>query len=267
MQRPPTGSRVPPHAPLRDYYGADESRHHYVVELFDRSARHYDTIEALFLNGGLLYRRLSLRRAGLRRGMQVLDVAIGTAAVARGAARLVGPEGRVFGVDPSRGMLGQARRVFRGPLTQGVAEALPFATGRFDFVTMGIALRHVADLVATFREYLRVLKPGGRLWILEGHLPSSRLGTALSRLVWARLIPGLTLLFTRSRNAKLLMDYYWDTVEKSVPPETILGALADVGFEAPRYERIVPGAFCEYTGRKPGLGAAESPRSHQEEDG
>jgi demethylmenaquinone methyltransferase/2-methoxy-6-polyprenyl-1,4-benzoquinol methylase len=180
---------VPPHAPLGRYYDADAERHRYVIDLFNQTAQHYNTVEALFLNGGLLYRRLSLRLAGLRRGMHVLDVAIGTAAVARGAARIVGPEGRVYGVDPSSGMLGQARRHFRGPLTQGVAEALPFASDRFDFVTMGIALRHVSDLVATFREYLRVLRPGGRLWILEGHVPRSALGHKLTRFVWARVIP------------------------------------------------------------------------------
>jgi len=244
------GEPVPPHAPLTRYYGRDAERSRYVVDLFDRTAQHYNTIEAVFLNSGLLYRRLSLRRAGLRRGMRVLDVAIGTAAVARGAARLVGPEGRVFGVDPSRGMLGQARRVFRGPLTRGVAEELPFAEASFDFVTMGIALRHVADLVTTFREYRRVLRPGGKLWILESHVPRSRLGHRLTRFVWGRLIPGMTLLSTRSRDAKLLMDYYWDTVEQCVPPETIVAALREAGFEEPRYQVVVPGAFCEYTGRK-----------------
>ena len=137
------GEPVPPHSPLGAYYDADEKRSRYVVDLFNRTARHYNTIEALFLNGGLLYRRYSLRRAGLRPGMKVLDVAIGTAAVARGAARLVGREGQVYGVDPSTGMLGEARRVFHGPLTQGVAERLPFTDNTFDFVTMGIALRHV----------------------------------------------------------------------------------------------------------------------------
>jgi demethylmenaquinone methyltransferase/2-methoxy-6-polyprenyl-1,4-benzoquinol methylase len=241
---------VPPHRTLEGYYEDDDARHGYVIDLFDRSAPHYNTIEALFLNGGLLYRRLSLWRAGLRPGMKVLDVAIGTAAVARGAAKLVGPGGRVVGVDPSAGMLAEARRVFRGPLTRGVAAALPIASGTFDFVTMGIALRHVSDLAATFREYHRVLKPGGRLWILEGHVPRSRLGLALTRFVWARVIPGLTLLFTRSRDAKLLMDYYWDTVEQSAPPETILGAIEAAGFEAPRYRVVVPGAFCEYGGTR-----------------
>jgi demethylmenaquinone methyltransferase/2-methoxy-6-polyprenyl-1,4-benzoquinol methylase len=241
---------VPPHGRLGRYYDDDAKRHRYVIDLFNQTAHHYNTVEALFLNGGLLYRRLSLQLAGLRRGMHVLDVAIGTAAVARGAARIVGPEGRVYGIDPSIGMLGQARRVFQGPLTRGVAEALPFASDRFDFVTMGIALRHVADLVATFREYLRVLRPGGRLWILEGHVPRSSLGHRLTRFVWARVIPGMTLLSTRSPEAKELMDYYWDTVEQCVPPETILAAMREAGFQTPRFKVVVPGAFCEYTGSK-----------------
>src|SRR5262245_1108406 len=153
-QPPASGPVVPPHAPLNQYYHEDAKRTRYVNDLFNQTAKYYNTIEALFLNGGLLYRRLSLKAAGLRPGMRVLDVAIGTAAVARGAARIVGPQGRVFGVDPSIGMLGQARHNFKGPLTRGVAETLPFKSNHFDFVTMGIALRHVSDLVATFREYL-----------------------------------------------------------------------------------------------------------------
>ena len=249
-ETPPSAHSVPPHAPLNRYYDDDAKRSRYVDDLFNQTAQHYNTIEALFLNGGLLYRRLSLQFAGLKPGMRVLDVAIGTAAVARGATRIVGPSGRVFGVDPSIGMLGQARRHFKGPLTRGVAQALPFKSDHFDFVTMGIALRHVPDLVATFREYLRVLKPGGRLWILEGHVPRSALGHKLTRFVWAKVIPGMTLLSTGSREAKELMDYYWDTVEQCVPPEQIVAAMQEAGFEQTRFRVAVPGAFCEYTGSK-----------------
>ncbi|HEY5656233.1 MAG TPA: class I SAM-dependent methyltransferase, partial [Myxococcota bacterium] len=242
---------VAPHTPIQGYYQSEDTRHDYVIDLFDKSARHYNTIEKLFLNGGLAYRRFSLYRAGLRRGMKVLDVAIGTAAVARGAERLVGPEGRVFGVDPSSGMLAQARRVVRAPLTRGVAEELPFADDRFDFVTMGLALRHVSDLVKTFGEYYRVLAPGGTLWILDTHVPPSGIVHSLSRFFWARMVPGMTLFFTRSRDAKVLMDYYWDTIEKSVPPEIIVQAMRDVGFQHVRSQVTMPGATCEYTAKKP----------------
>jgi demethylmenaquinone methyltransferase/2-methoxy-6-polyprenyl-1,4-benzoquinol methylase len=241
---------VPPHPPLTGYYDAPPKRRGYVNDLFDKTAHHYDTIERLFLNSGLWYRRRSLRRAGVRAGMTVLDVAIGTAAVARGAASLVGPTGRVFGVDPSLGMLGQARRSFAGPLTRGVAETLPFRSNTFDFVTMGIALRHVSDLVVAFSEYLRVLKPGGTVWLLEGHVPASRIGQQLTRFVWARAIPAMTLVATGSREAKELMDYYWDTVEQCVPPDAIMAALSTAGFGDRRYDVVVPGMFETYTATK-----------------
>ncbi|MCZ6464264.1 MAG: class I SAM-dependent methyltransferase [Proteobacteria bacterium] len=242
---------LPPHAPLTQYYGhgPDAERSRYVVDLFNKTARHYNTIEMLLLNGGLWYRRFCLRRAGLGPGMKVLDVAIGTAAVARGAVQLVGPEGRVYGVDPTPGMLDEAKKVFHGPLTRGVAEHLPFTDGHFDFVTMGIALRHVSDLVATFREYRRVLKPGGTMWILEGYTPESGFGRSLNRFMMGKVIPGMTLLFTRSRDAKLLMDFYWDTVEQSVPPEQILQTLTDVGFEKLQHRVVSP--VCEYIAKRP----------------
>jgi demethylmenaquinone methyltransferase/2-methoxy-6-polyprenyl-1,4-benzoquinol methylase len=243
-------SEVPPHGTLSTYYERDEDRSRYVLDLFNRTAQHYNTIEGMFLNGGLFYRRFSLWRAGLRPGMRVLDVAIGTAAVSRGATKLVGPKGKVIGIDPSIGMLTQARRNFKGPLIRGVAEHLPLKDSSFDFVTMGIALRHVSDLVGTFREYLRVLKPGGRLWILESHVPQKGIGHSLTRFVWGRVIPGMTLLSTRSRDAKLLMDYYWDTIDQCVQPEAIRSALVTAGFENARYQIILPGAFCEYSGTK-----------------
>jgi demethylmenaquinone methyltransferase/2-methoxy-6-polyprenyl-1,4-benzoquinol methylase len=250
--QPDPAAQVPPHTPLLDYYPTpeDPERVRFVRELFDKSAQHYNTVELMFGNVGLLYRRFSLWRAGMRPGMKVLDVATGTGAVVRGAVKVVGPTGRVFGCDPSRGMLREARKNFSGPLSRGIAEELPFKSEQFDFVTMGIALRHVADLVATFREYLRVLRPGGKLWILESHVPKSKVGHALTRFVWAQVVPGMTYLSTRSREAKLLMDYYWDTIDKCVEPEVIVAALREAGFEAPKSQLIVPGAFCEYSGTR-----------------
>ena len=242
-------ARVAPHAPLDDYYEQEVERHAYVVDLFNRSAPHYDTIEKIFGNIGLWYRGFSLRRAGLAPGMRVLDVAMGTGAVARNAVRLVGSEGRVFGIDPSVGMIAQARKVFHGPVTRGVAGQLPFSSGQFDFVTMGIALRHVADLAETFGEYFRVLRPGGTLWILEAHVPPSGIGHWFTKLMWAKVIPGLTLMFTRSHDAKLLMDYYWDTIDQAVTRETLTATLQNVGFEAPRYRMAHP--VCEYVAKKP----------------
>lgn len=240
---------VAPHAPLDHYYGEEAKRHAYVVDLFNQSAPHYNTIEKMFFNVGLWYRGFSLRRAGLRPGMRVLDVAMGTGAVARNAARLVGPSGMVFGIDPSIGMIREAQKVFAGPVTRGIAGQLPFRDDQFDFLTMGIALRHVADLGETFREYFRVLKPGGTVWILEAHVPPSGIGHWLTKLMWGRVIPGMTLLATGSQPAKLLMDYYWDTIDQAASRETVTETLMAAGFERPVYRMAHP--VCEFVAKKP----------------
>lgn len=248
-QTPPHSHQVPGHAPLQKYYGPDEKRVEYVNNIFDSTAHHYNTIEALLLNGALWYRKHCLKRAGLGPGMKVLDVAIGTGAVARGAVQLVGPTGQVIGVDPSRNMIEQARKHFDGPISRGVAEQLPFPDNHFDFVTMGIALRHVSDLVATFGEYFRVLKPGGTMWILEGYAPASPVGRKATRFMMYRMVPGMTLLATGSREAKEFMEFYWDTVEESATPQQILDVIAEVGFEKIQHNVFSP--ICEYIGHKP----------------
>ena len=222
------------------------------MDLLDRSAEHYDTVEAMFLDCGLLYRRMSMRAAGMKKGMKVLDVATGTGALARGAKRNVGETGRVFGVAPNRGMLTETKKSHSLPLTRGVAQQLPFESTSFDFVTMGIALRHVLDLAAAFSEYLRVLKPGGRLWILDSHVAKSKFGHWMTKQGWGRIVPGMTFMFTRSKDAKLLMDYYWDTVEQCVEPPVIVEALKRAGFDRARSRVMLPGGLCEYKGSKPG---------------
>jgi len=242
--------QYPPHVPLKEWYEEPVERQDYVQDLFNRSAHHYDTVERIFLNGGVHYRRLSLKFNGLKPGMKVLDVAVGTAAVSLGAVKIVGPTGRVFGVDPNPGMLREARKKVDIPLTRGVAQALPFRSNYFDFVTMGIALRHVSDLKAAFSEYFRVLKPGGTLWILESHVPRKGIGHSLTKFAWAKVIPGLTYAATRSRDAKELMDYYWDTIDQCVDPERVVEAMHAGGFASARSKVVVPGAFCEYIGKK-----------------
>jgi demethylmenaquinone methyltransferase/2-methoxy-6-polyprenyl-1,4-benzoquinol methylase len=243
--------QYPPHVPLTEYYDEPIERQDYVQDLFNKSAHHYDTVEKIFfLNGGVVYRRMSLRFNGLKPGMKVLDVAVGTAAVSMGAVKIVGPTGKVFGVDPNPSMLREARKKVDIPLTRGVAQSLPFKSDYFDFVTMGIALRHVSDLKAAFSEYCRVLKPGGTLWILESHVPQKGIGHNLTKFVWKTVIPGLTMLSTGSRDAKELMDYYWDTIDQCVQPKTVVEAMQAGGFASARSKLVVPGAFIEYIGKK-----------------
>ncbi len=236
-----------PHRRLEKHYGRDEDRQGYVIELFERSAQHYDRINQMMSLGfALTYRGQALRRAGLVRGMRVLDVATGTGLMARAAARIVGDAGRVIGLDPTTAMLQAARRAAVVPLVRGLGEALPFAAAAFDFLSMGYALRHVPDLETAFREYRRVLRPGGRVLLLEITAPASRLGRALSALYLARMVPALTRVVTRSADAESLTRYYWDTIVECVPPDVILGALRAAEFRDV-HRRAYGGLLSEYT--------------------
>ena len=243
---------TPPHPVLEEYYQVADDRQSFVGELFDGAARYYNHIgRMLDLGSGPWYRRQALQRAGLRRGMRLLDVATGTGLVARGAAEILGDPRGVVGVDPSGGMLREARTALMGPLVRGRGEALPFRDDTFDMLSMGFALRHVPDLEIAFCEYRRVLKPGGRVLLLEVSRPPSRVSRWLIQTHFQHVLPLLTRLSTRSEPAQLLMKYYWDTIDRCVSPETILDVLRRNGFvDVDR--RVFFGCLSEYVARKPG---------------
>ena len=219
--------------------------------MFDRSADLYDRIEWWTgLGSGPRYRRWVLQQAGLKPGMHVLDVAIGTGLVAREALELIGEEGRLVGLDPSPGMMEQARKKLKIEIIQGYAEAIPLPANQFDFLTMGYALRHVADLETTFREYLRVLKPGGRICILEIVRPNNRLLLKLLKFHLHDFVPAMTRLLLRRRDGGDLLKYYWDTIDVCVSYQTIEAAISAAGFTSVR-SRLNLGMFREYVGTKP----------------
>jgi demethylmenaquinone methyltransferase/2-methoxy-6-polyprenyl-1,4-benzoquinol methylase len=221
-----------------------------LARLFDDTAPDYDRLDAwLSLGSGAWYRRWALRRARLAPGMSVLDVAVGTGAVARAALGLVGARGRVVGVDPSAGMLARARRVPGLGLVQGLAEALPFRDGIFDAVTMGYALRHVADLRETFAEYRRVLRAAGRLVVLDFARPASRAGLGLARAHFGGVVPWLARRRARHAAAAELMRYCWASLEHGAAPEAVEAAMAEAGFQVRRARRWL-GAFSEYVAVK-----------------
>jgi len=238
-----------PGRPLTDYFDSPARRETFVRSLFDTCAPDYDRVCRIAAFGqGQRYRRDALGRAGLVAGMRVLDVATGTGLTASEAIALVGPAGRVVGVDPSSGMLREARRVGYNA-ARGLGEALPFTDGSFDLVCMGYALRHLADLTVAFGEFRRVLRPGGHVVVLEITEPRSRIAAWLAKQYFQRVVPALTPNTTRPDSAGVLMRYYWDTIHSCVEPAAILDALRNGGFEDVRRE-VVHHVFSEYIGRR-----------------
>jgi len=246
---PPSPLR--PHPTLPGYYRDEGERKIFVRGIFDETAQDYDAVERLMALGtGSWYRRRALVRSGLLPGMRVLDVACGTGLVAREELRVVGERGSVVGLDPSVGMLLQARRGLPIAAVLGVGETLPLADASVDFLSMGYALRHLADLAAAFREFHRVLRPGGVVCILELTPPANPLTRRLLRLYVRGVIPALARLAGRRRQTARLWQYFWDTMDACVPPEVVLAALQAAGFtQVQRFVEIK--LFSEYTGCRP----------------
>lgn len=236
---------------IAGYYADPASRLSFARDLFNRTAQHYDPVNRLFsLGSGAWYRRSCLLQAGLRPGLNVIDVAVGTGLVAREALAITGDQGAVIGVDVSEAMLAIAREKLNIPLIQGTAEALPVADGVADFVTMGYALRHVADLQVTFREALRVLRPNGTLLLLEISAPRRMLTRILASTYIGGLVPFLSLIATGDSRARALMRYHWETIVNCVPPHAIMQAISDSGFHELDCQTEL-GLFHCYIGRKP----------------
>jgi demethylmenaquinone methyltransferase/2-methoxy-6-polyprenyl-1,4-benzoquinol methylase len=239
-----------PHRPLSGFYPASVARQNFVNELFDEAAPDYDWVSGMMsLWRDRPYRREALRRAGLQGGMQLLDVASGTGLMIKAALELGVPPAQVTGVDPSRGMLAQNRE--RNPVTllEGRGEALPCADSTFDFVCMGYALRHVEDLRQLFGEFQRVLRPGGRVLILEITRPTNPVALHLMRFYMQWLLPGFGWLRRRNRSTVKLMQYYWATIAECVPPPVILSALEASGFRNVRRTTTGP-VLSEYVAQR-----------------
>ena len=239
-----------PHPTLAEHYATPEAKPEFVNRLFDQGARHYDAVvDWGFLRSGAAYRHHTLKQHGLQRGDRLLDVACGTGLVAVEAAKIIGTADQITCLDPSAGMIAIARSKLAAHFVLGRAEQIPLADNSFDFLTMGYALRHVTSLEETFREYRRVLKPGGKLLILEITKPSGRVGNFLFRLYFGRIYPSLTRLFTSSKSAQDMMRYYWETMDACVPPAEVLRALQASGLTQVK-RTIVIGLFSEYSAVK-----------------
>jgi demethylmenaquinone methyltransferase/2-methoxy-6-polyprenyl-1,4-benzoquinol methylase len=151
--------------------------------VFDSVASRYDLMNDLMSSGmHRLWKRFTLSQTGLRPGQRALDVAGGTGDLALGMARQVGPTGRVILSDINWEMLSRGRdRLLDEGLAGNVAavqanaERLPFADASFDCVTIGFGLRNVTDKPKALASMRRVLRPGGRLLVLEFSHPAAGL--------------------------------------------------------------------------------------------
>lgn len=152
---------------------AEGEKRHKVAQVFSSVASRYDVMNDLMSMGlHRLWKTFAIQLAGVREGSRVLDVAGGTADLSLAFAKRVGKSGQVWLTDINHAMLsvGRDRVVDKGlvlPVAQCDAEKLPFPSNHFDCVTVAFGLRNMTHKDVALAEMTRVLRPGGRLLVLE----------------------------------------------------------------------------------------------------
>ena len=212
-----------------------------VRTMFDRIAPVYDVMNRVMTAGlDMRWRRLAAQ-AAVRPGDRVLDAACGTGDLAI-ADRKAGAA-RVTGLDFSEKMLERARRKAELEWVNGDMLALPFAEGTFDAATVGFGVRNVADLELSLRELRRVLKPGGRLAILEITQPRGPLKPFFS-LWFDRIVP----LLGRVLPGGSAYTYLPASVRRFPPPAEFAALLEQAGFADVSHRTFAGGIVALHTG-------------------
>jgi demethylmenaquinone methyltransferase/2-methoxy-6-polyprenyl-1,4-benzoquinol methylase len=210
--------------------------------MFDRIAPVYDAMNRVMTAGlDRRWRRATVAEA-VRRGDRVLDACCGTGDLAIAATRA--GAGEVVGVDFSRAMLERARRKAPGiEWIEGDVLSLPFGDESFDAVTVGFGVRNVEDLPAALRELRRVLRPGGRLGVLEITTPRGILAP-FYRLWFDRIVP----LLGRVLPGGAAYTYLPASVRRFPTPEALADELVSVGFSAVRFRLFAGGIVALHVG-------------------
>ena len=220
--------------------------------VFESVAQKYDVMNDL-MSGGLhrAWKAFAIAKSGVRPGQRVLDVAGGTGDLAAAFARRAGETGEVWLSDINGAMLGVGRdRVIdRGlalPSVQCDAEQLPFADERFDIVSVAFGLRNMTHKERALAEMRRVLKPGGRLLVLE----FSRVWAPLRQVYDAYSFSLLPWLGKHVANDEASYRYLAESIRMHPDQETLKGMMRDAGFDEVDYFNLTAGVAALHRGFK-----------------
>lgn len=203
------------------------------------------------------WRRFAVRWAGVRPGEHVLDVACGTGDLTHAFAGT--PAARVVGVDFTRGMLDRAEikrrwlreaRAGKVRYLEGDAQDLPFPDGSFDVVSIAFGIRNVADPARALREMARVLRPGGRLIVLEFDRPRNPLVRWFNDLYCARVMPVTATWLSGDKSGAY--KYLPASVATFLTRDQMEAALRDAGLVGVRSRALSLGICVCYRGERPG---------------
>ncbi|BBB24887.1 bifunctional demethylmenaquinone methyltransferase/2-methoxy-6-polyprenyl-1,4-benzoquinol methylase UbiE [Amphritea japonica] len=227
-----------------------------VADVFHSVASKYDVMNDL-MSGGVhrIWKRITIEQSGVRRGHKVLDIAGGTGDLTMRFSRLVGSEGKVVLADINDSMLnvGRDRLMDKGitgnvEFVQANAEALPFPDNTFDCITIAFGLRNVTHKDNALASMARVLKPGGKVMVLEFSKTENPLLTKAYDIYSFSLLPKIGKLIAGDEES---YRYLAESIRMHPDQETLKGMMEDAGLVQCKFQNMTGGIVALHTGIKP----------------
>jgi demethylmenaquinone methyltransferase/2-methoxy-6-polyprenyl-1,4-benzoquinol methylase len=231
---------------------AESEKEAKVAEVFHSVAKKYDIMNDV-MSGGLhrIWKMVTINRVAPRPGMKILDLASGTADLAIAFAKKVGDSGQVWATDINESMLrvGRDRLIDKGvlaPVALANAEHLPFPDNYFDVVTVAFGLRNMTHKDKALKEMLRVLRPGGRVFVLEFSKVAPPLQKAYDFYSF-NILPKMGQLIA---NDSASYQYLAESIRMHPDQETLKAIMVDAGFDFVQYHNMTAGLVALHEGVK-----------------
>lgn len=233
-----------------------EEKEGLVANVFDSVAAKYDIMNDL-MSGGIhrIWKRFTIELSGVRSGMRVLDIAGGTGDLTAHFSKLVGDTGEVVLADINASMLnvGRDKLTDRGicgniEYVQANAESLPFPDNYFDCITIAFGLRNVTHKENALESMLRVLKPGGRLLVLEFSKPTNSLLSKVYDSYSFNILPKMGKLIAGDDDS---YQYLAESIRMHPDQQTLREMMETAGFDRCEYHNLTGGIVALHKGIKP----------------
>lgn len=241
------------HDTIVPFDDSELSKKQQVASMFDDIAPRYDFINR-FLSAGIdiQWRRKAIRQLKEINPQQILDVATGTGDMAIMTHRMLAPQ-KVTGIDISTGMLALGRKKIEKAglqnvidLVSGDSETIKFPDNSFDAVTVAFGVRNFENLEKGLQEIFRVLRPGGKLVVLEFSKPSKGF-RGLYNLYLKKIAPQFGKLFSKNKAA---YDYLNESIQAFPEGEAFVAIMNKIGYQLTTFKKLTLGICSIYCGKK-----------------
>jgi len=243
-----------PHDSITPFNDPDKSKRQQMAEMFDRIARRYDLTNRVLSAGiDIKWRKKAILQLKKDKPREILDVATGTCDMAIISYKLLRPE-KITGIDISEQMLKLGReKVEKEGLTSvielqtGDSETINFAENSFDAVTVAFGVRNFENLENGLKEMLRVLRPGGKLVVLEFSRPRKKIFRSLYNLYMSIVAPEVASWFSQNKKA---YQYLNQSARLFPERQNFVDILNRTGFSNTSFKPLSAGICCIYIGEK-----------------